>query len=375
MGEPDLLTAIDAIYASALDPERWPEALSHMTHVAGGIGAVIVPVTAADEMVTIASASLEESNRDYSREWWHHDIRKEKVLARGPMNGLITDADLLDDVTLRTHPFCQEFSRRHGLGAYMGYVTVLPSKQIITVGVHRDLRHGPFETADKDNFARLAPHAARAIAAAAEIAEGRRASRLLRNTLDRLTRGVILLDVQGGVVAVSETARSMLGTGFTVSRGRLKAATTQDQKALDALVMSALPGRTTLVRPPLVLARHAGGERKVLVQAIPVAGGEQTSFEHLALRPGVLVLVHDLSTPALEVVQERLVRLGLTKGQARIAAAVGSGLSSKEAAAQLRLTDGTIRTVLKAVYQRLDISRQSQLVALVTKLGSLPELR
>jgi DNA-binding CsgD family transcriptional regulator len=338
----------------------------------GGLGAVIVPITTADKMATVASTSLDESNRDYSREWWQYDIRKEKVSARGPTDGLIKDADLLDDETLRTHPFCQEFSRRHGLGAYMGSVTALPSGQIITVGVHRDLRRGPFEKADEDNYARLAPHAARAITAAAEIAESRRTSRLLENTLDRLTCGIILLNAQGGVVTVSETARSLLGTGFTVSRGRLKAATAKDQKALDALVMSALPGRATLMQSPLVLARNVGDKQKVFVQAIPVTGNEPTTFEHLALRPGVLVLVNGLFTPASDIVQERLIRLSLTKGQARIAMAVGSGLSSKEAAAQLKLTDGTIRTVLKAVYERLGITRQSQLVALVTRLGALP---
>ncbi|MPR12349.1 helix-turn-helix transcriptional regulator [Microvirga tunisiensis] len=372
MGTPDLLTAVDAIYASALDPERWPEALDTIAQLVGGLGAVIVPITTADKMATVASTSLDESNRDYSREWWQYDIRKEKVSARGPTDGLIKDADLLDDETLRTHPFCQEFSRRHGLGAYMGSVTALPSGQIITVGVHRDLRRGPFEKADEDNYARLAPHAARAIAAAAEIAEGRRTSRLLGNTLDRLTCGIILLNAQGGVVTVSETARSLLGTGFTVSRGRLKAATAKDQKALDALVMSALPGRATLMQSPLVLARNVGDKQKVFVQAIPVTGNEPTTFEHLALRPGVLVLVNGLFTPASDIVQERLIRLSLTKGQARIAMAVGSGLSSKEAAAQLKLTDGTIRTVLKAVYERLGITRQSQLVALVTRLGALP---
>ncbi|WP_244627607.1 hypothetical protein [Microvirga tunisiensis] len=299
MGTPDLLTAVDAIYASALDPERWPEALDTIAQLVGGLGAVIVPITTADKMATVASTSLDESNRDYSREWWQYDIRKEKVSARGPTDGLIKDADLLDDETLRTHPFCQEFSRRHGLGAYMGSVTALPSGQIITVGVHRDLRRGPFEKADEDNYARLAPHAARAIAAAAEIAEGRRTSRLLGNTLDRLTCGIILLNAQGGVVTVSETARSLLGTGFTVSRGRLKAATAKDQKALDALVMSALPGRATLMQSPLVLARNVGDKQKVFVQAIPVTGNEPTTFEHLALRPGVLVLVNGLFHPSL----------------------------------------------------------------------------
>ncbi|WP_134499460.1 helix-turn-helix transcriptional regulator [Microvirga pakistanensis] len=373
MGKPDLLTTIDAIYAAALDPERWPDALSHMTQVAGGIGAVIVPVAATAKMVTISSSSLDEANQDYGQEWWRYDVRNERGLARGISEGLITDADLLDEETLRSHPFCQEFLRPHNLGAYMGYATVLPSRQVITVGIHRDLRRGSFEKADEASFARLAPHAARALAAAAEIAEGRRASRLLGGALDRLTCGVILLNAHGSVVSINEVAQSMLGTGFNVSGGRLKAATARDQKALDALIISALPGHATLVRPPLVLARQAGGEQKVFIQAVPISGNEHTGFEQLALRPGVLMLVNGLSAPAAEVLQERLIRLGLTKGQARVAAAVGSGLSSKEAAEQLGLTDGTIRTVLKVVYQRLDISRQGQLVALVTKLGSLPE--
>ena len=30
MGKPDLLTAVDAIYASVLTPERWAEALNHI---------------------------------------------------------------------------------------------------------------------------------------------------------------------------------------------------------------------------------------------------------------------------------------------------------------------------------------------------------
>ena len=178
---------------------------------------------------------------------------------------------LLDEDTSRTHPFFQEFLRPHRLGAYMGYVTALPSRQIVAVGIHRDLRRGSFEKEEEDNFARLAPHAARAIVAGSEIAEGRRASRILGNALSHPTCGIILLDDQGNVVSVDERARSMLGTGFNVSRGRLRAATARHQKALDALVASALPGRTRLVQPPLVLARNPGGE-KIFVQVIPVAG-------------------------------------------------------------------------------------------------------
>ncbi|WP_262273417.1 helix-turn-helix transcriptional regulator [Microvirga yunnanensis] len=372
MGKPDLLTAVDAIYASALDPERWPEALNHIGHLSGGLGVAIVPLTATDRMVTISSSSLEEANQDYNREWWRYDIRNKRRSERGITDGLITDADLLDEETARAHPFCQEFLRPHRLGAYLGYLKALPSRQIVAVGLHRDIRRGSFEEEEEHNFARLAPHAARAIVAASEIAEGRRASRILGTSHDRLTCGIILLDLQGAVVRMNDTARAMLGTGLTVSCGRLRAATTRHQKALDVLIASALPGQTTVVSPPLVLARDAGGEQKLLIQAIPVGGHEQTDLECLTLKPGVLVLVNSLFTPASDLIQAHLIRLGLTRGQARIAMAVGGGLSSKEAAAQLKLTDGTIRTVLKAVYERLDITRQSQLVALVTRLGALP---
>jgi len=372
MGKPDLLTAIDAIYASVLDPERWPEALNHIGHLSGGLGVAIVPLTAMDRMVTISSSSLEEANQDYNRGWWRYDIRNERRSERGFMDGLITDADLLDEETARAHPFCQEFLRPHRLGAYLGYIKALPSRQIVAVGLHRDLRRGSFDKEEEHNFARLAPHAARAIVAASKIAEGSRASRILEMSHDRLTCGIILLDLHGVVVSMNDTARVLLGTGFTVSYGRLKASTTRHQKSLDVLIASAFPGRTTRLQPPLVLARDAGGEHKLLVQAIPVGGHEQTDLEYLTLKPGVLVLVNSLFTPASDVIQERLIRLGLTRGQARIAVAIGGGLSSKEAAAQLKLRDGTIRTVLKAVYERLDISRQSQLVALVTRLGALP---
>jgi DNA-binding CsgD family transcriptional regulator/PAS domain-containing protein len=372
MKKPDLLTAIDVIYASALVPERWPEALEHIGQLTGGLGAAIVPLTATDRMVTIGSSSLDEATQDYNKEWWRYDIRVERRSALGITEGLITDPDLLDEETARTHPFFQEFLRSHKLGAYLGYVMALPSGQMVAVGLHRDVRRGPFEKEEKDSFTRLAPHAARALVAGSEIAEGRRAARILGSLLNHSTSGIILLDDRGEVVSMTETARSMLGSGLDVSRRRLKAITVKDQKALDALVASALPGRMSLVQPPLVLSSAPSGERKLLVQAIPVGRDQHTDFEHLTLKPGVLLLLNGLSTPASDAVLERLIRLGLTRGQARIAAAVGGGLSSKEAAEQLGLTDGTIRTVLKVVYERLDLTRQSQLVALVTKLGSLP---
>jgi DNA-binding CsgD family transcriptional regulator len=51
-----------------------------------------------------------------------------------------------------------------------------------------------------------------------------------------------------------------------------------------------------------------------------------------------------------------------------MAALVGSGLSPLEAAKQLCITETTARTVLKRVFSKTGVSRQGELVALLSKM-------
>ena len=60
--------------------------------------------------------------------------------------------------------------------------------------------------------------------------------------------------------------------------------------------------------------------------------------------------------------------LGLTLGEARVAALVGSGLAPREASERLGITEETARSVLKRVFSKTGVSRQSELVLLLSKL-------
>jgi len=57
-----------------------------------------------------------------------------------------------------------------------------------------------------------------------------------------------------------------------------------------------------------------------------------------------------------------------TLGEAKVAALVGSGAAPRDAAERLGITEETARTVLKRVFSKVGISRQSDLTALLTKL-------
>jgi DNA-binding CsgD family transcriptional regulator len=60
--------------------------------------------------------------------------------------------------------------------------------------------------------------------------------------------------------------------------------------------------------------------------------------------------------------------LGLTLGEARVASLVGAGVAPKEASVRLGIAEDTVRNVLKRVFAKTGTGRQSELVALLTKL-------
>lgn len=66
-----------------------------------------------------------------------------------------------------------------------------------------------------------------------------------------------------------------------------------------------------------------------------------------------------------------VVAFRLTPAEARLAAHLGSGLSLKEAADQFGVTWNTVRAQLRALFDKMDIHRQSDLVRIVQRARGL----
>ena len=59
---------------------------------------------------------------------------------------------------------------------------------------------------------------------------------------------------------------------------------------------------------------------------------------------------------------------GVTLGEARLTALIGTGQSPREAAKKLGISEETARGILKRVFAKVGVSRQSELTALLSKL-------
>lgn len=62
--------------------------------------------------------------------------------------------------------------------------------------------------------------------------------------------------------------------------------------------------------------------------------------------------------------------LKLPPGEARVAAEIANGRTPRIAAKNLGLTEDSVRVILKRVYSKVNVSRQSELVLLVARYGN-----
>ena len=123
------------------------------------------------------------------------------------------------------------------------------------------------------------------------------------------------------------------------------------------------------------------GNTDQIVRSIPVqaAGDNPPLVLHLLpmKRPlgstlGILVVT---TLDASEVLSADLVQglFALPPAEARVAALIGSGLSPRQAAKLLSISEGNARNTLKHVFRKLGVTRQNELAALLAKLPQILE--
>jgi DNA-binding CsgD family transcriptional regulator/PAS domain-containing protein len=366
----NLPAVVDLLYAAALEPQRWSDALHQLGGAVGAVGTVMLPVSQQGPRATLDSPELREATEAYQREWWRYDSRVARFKARRLSHGVVSEAELFTPEELARDPFRQEFLRQFGMGAFAAQVVTPLPKLVVSISVQRALARGPFEQDELELLAALGKHAARAVTVSLRLAEARSCEQTLIGALARMACGALVVDDQHRIVFMNGAAENSMGDGLSSMRGELRAASAEHQPLLERLLNCA--HQRNEANGPLALPRPSG-KKPLLLQAIPMHPAQSADHidRFLLSRPTVLVIVVDLEQEQEHSPIEALRLLGLTAAEARIAALVGSGHSRREAAEALGISEWTAREALKRVFSKLDISRQSQLVKIVHRVAVL----
>jgi DNA-binding CsgD family transcriptional regulator len=181
-----------------------------------------------------------------------------------------------------------------------------------------------------------------------------------RLILDRLDRGVILLDVKRRVQDANALARRVLGdgNGVAVRGGRFVFLDPALDQRLSRLVSANGNGAPGPRRSMAAQVRfNRSPPYRVVVSPVPPELDERhVSFVVLIYGP------REWRDISIEVLCEVY---GLTRGQADVARSLFAGQSVEETAAALDLSLNTVRTHLKHIFSRCEVSSQRELLHLL----------
>jgi DNA-binding CsgD family transcriptional regulator len=371
--------AVEAIYATALAPEKWPIVLQAIADLLGDVGAVMTYRRLDGRFGVVVSPGLAHGQDEYNNTWHRHDIRAQRMAELG----LLQSGEVVTDTSLglvgehQRHPFFREFLNKMGL-RWFAAVSIAPDSEIeVVISLQRSIDKDEYDARESAMLARIARHAEQALRLGMRLIESEASSVGLAETFARLNMGIVLLDGWGRILFSNRAAQGLLDDVMDVAAERLAVQGSADHTALQSAIDAALrpePDPQILSQPRPILLKRPNSKPPVVAYVLPLRSELAPAVDQFLVQSRAMVLIIELR--AGDPADPSLIRdlLGLTLGEARVAALVAAGVSPRDAALRLGISEETSRTVLKRVFAKSGVSRQSELAALIAKATMLNQI-
>lgn len=365
--EDALIVVIQAFGAAVVDPSRWLKALAVTCDALGAVGCSIELVDLNTGIATLESPLELENDvvAHYNERIFHINPRVNRAL-ESEVGSIVSDPELLP----QDHPNAPEFldwlartPARYTQGAKL----LDQSAQIVFYNAHYSKGQGP-AGADHRRFHRfLVPQLINFIHAGRALNESRLRNELVTHHALDGAKPFALLNAAGDLMESSAGFQTMLRDNRLLGyrNGRLTALHSQHREMVEQFLRKAGDAGRFL-DPPLPIRLSGPDNPKGLVlRAVPLSPREDI-FD--TFRPTAMLTLTDLDEPMKTRRRELVSLFSLTEREADVAALIGEGSSTERAAQQLGISYHTVRQHIKAVFGKMHIERQSELVAIIGRL-------
>ena len=300
-----------------------------------------------------------------------------EAASTGPLRRVMTIDQIGSRPVLESSKIWKEYYGPFGIGDTAGAILERQPGSADAVKFLRRSDQPRFRTAELKAYAALIPHLARAWRVKRAITEWQTLAESLTFILDRLQRAVVVAGADGEVRFANRAADRLLSRGNAIdaTRGRLRAARGHYSGALESLIVRA--ARTSVgdeaVAVDALSIRSIDDDAPLAVVAEPLAPAHGERLGH-GSAPAAVLFIGDSEASTRPSVEHLAAVYGLTQAEARLTAQVVDGRNLTEAADVLGISPNTAKYHLKAVYDKVGVSRQAQLVRRVlADVGGLAE--
>ena len=174
----------------------------------------------------------------------------------------------------------------------------------------------------------------------------------------------MLLDQDGQVIYINENGEQLLSGDVTIRGGRIASFAHQATMVFDRELYAFKRSRPSIILKPLMPLPRRGDQRPLLVFALRVSAISKDLFS----RRQIILKFIDLDVHPQPSESVLCRYFALSAAEARLAKGIATGKSLDVLANELNITTQTARQELKAVFAKLKVHRQPELVALLSLL-------
>ncbi|HEU5272134.1 MAG TPA: hypothetical protein VFU97_00630 [Xanthobacteraceae bacterium] len=186
----------------------------------------------------------------------------------------------------------------------------------------------------------------------------------LCDILELLGAAAILLDREGQAVGLNHAAQECIGPEFYVRNRRLVAAHPTSNRALGELIKKTLDGESRCGEQ-VVITRHT--TRPLILRIVRLCDRTVSLFDPAR----AIVMALNASRAILPTESQVKSAFGLSSGESRLVVCLAGGQTLQDAARACGISYETARKRIKVVFEKTDTRRQSELIALVIRIGML----
>jgi DNA-binding CsgD family transcriptional regulator len=368
----DFSAIVADIYDAALDPPLWRKVLKNVcAFTRGGPSASLFWQDAARK--TGNSYFVWGGEARFGQLYWEKYIALNPFTpAAGsfPVEQLYSAADVLPPPEFIETEFYKEWMSPQGWGDVLSVNLDKTATGRAVFSIARHARDGLVDEEMRQRVRLLVPHVRRAVMIGKLIDLNRHQAAALADTLDGLHAGAFLVDADGRLVHANTSANDMLNDGNVLhANGRLVAFDAKGDQELHDIFAAARDGDAALGGKGVAVQLTARNGDRFVTHVLPLTTGarRKAGVPYSAVAAVFVQRAGNDTPPSLDALAERY---QLTPSELRVLIAIIDIGGVPEVAATLHLSQATVRTHLRHVFEKTGVRRQADLVKLIASQSS-----
>ncbi len=363
-------SVVSRFFEAAAVPELWPEALHALAMACGAPAATALPTAGLTCTTVLVSRNGAGVVDEGTRGGWFAPDRNTRMarcmaLVQRGRRGVITQQDAFSAEDLARDAFQHEYIQPNGYSTFAGAVLVEAPGIALSVSIERAIGQDAFMRDEVALMNQLLTH----LRAAGDLALriGMASTQRMADAFSKAGHPVALLARDGSVIHMNARFERLVGDGVCVRAGRLGSWQPDADRAFLAAIGRAVGFDVTKHGPltSIVLPRR-NGLRPLVAEVVPVVGLAHDVLHLVA----AIVTLTDLeaagSSPSATLLEQAF---GLTPAEARLAAQIAAGKTLADIALEEGSARETLRSRLKAIFEKTGTGRQAELTLLLSKIA------